>query len=39
VLPGIDGDSIEYLRLPSTSPANASISYARKLDAWRAVTR
>lgn len=27
--------SIEYLRLPSTSPANASVSYERKLDAWR----
>ncbi len=38
VLPGIEGDSIEYLRLPSTSPANASISRARKLEAWRAVT-
>lgn len=38
VLPGIEGGSIEYLRLPSTSPANASISYERKLDAWRVVT-
>ncbi|MDP2851958.1 MAG: DNA-deoxyinosine glycosylase [Gallionella sp.] len=32
-------EHIEYLRLPSTSPANASISYERKLEAWRAVTR
>jgi G:T/U-mismatch repair DNA glycosylase len=24
-------------RLPSTSPANASWSFQRKLDAWRAV--
>lgn len=32
-------ESIEYLRLPSTSPANASLSYERKLDAWRAITR
>jgi hypoxanthine-DNA glycosylase len=39
VLPGIGADSIEYLRLPSTSPANASIPYARKLEMWRAVTR
>ena len=31
--------TIEYLRLPSTSPANASISYERKLESWRAVTR
>jgi len=31
-------ESIEYLRLPSTSPANASLSYERKLDAWRVIT-
>jgi len=31
-------ESIEYLRLPSTSPANASFSYERKLDAWRVIT-
>ena len=30
---------IEYLRLPSTSPANASVSFERKLEAWRAVTK
>lgn len=28
---------IEFTRLPSTSPANASYSYAQKLDAWRAI--
>jgi TDG/mug DNA glycosylase family protein len=28
---------LRYARLPSTSPANASISRARKLNAWRAV--
>lgn len=39
VRPNIESASIEYLRLPSTSPANASISYERKLEAWRAVTR
>ena len=27
----------EVVRLPSTSPANASWSLQRKLDAWRAV--
>lgn len=30
-------EPIEYLRLPSTSPANASISIERKREAWRAV--
>jgi len=30
---------IRFARLPSTSPANASISYSRKLQAWRAILR
>lgn len=34
-LPG----SVKSLRLPSTSPANASIPYARKLEAWRSALR
>jgi hypoxanthine-DNA glycosylase len=29
--------SLEYRRLPSTSPANAAIPYEKKLQAWRAV--
>jgi hypoxanthine-DNA glycosylase len=34
------GEGLVYERLPSTSPANASWSYARKLAAWReAVTK
>ncbi|MCR4297283.1 MAG: DNA-deoxyinosine glycosylase [Gallionella sp.] len=38
VRPFIDIGHIEYRRLPSTSPANASISSERKLEAWRAIT-
>ena len=30
---------LTYHRLPSTSPANASVPYARKVAAWRAVLR
>ncbi len=38
VLPQLPPDSgIEYHRLPSTSPANASISYDDKVRAWRIV--
>ncbi|HUW25419.1 MAG TPA: DNA-deoxyinosine glycosylase [Gallionella sp.] len=37
VQPNIQVKTLKYLRLPSTSPANASISYERKLEAWRAV--
>jgi hypoxanthine-DNA glycosylase len=36
VLPGLGGRALHSLRLPSTSPANASIDYARKLAAWAA---
>ncbi|HEU0234157.1 MAG TPA: DNA-deoxyinosine glycosylase [Gallionella sp.] len=38
VLPAAGIETIEYLRLPSTSPANASISYERKLESWRVIT-
>ena len=37
VLPDIAMAHIEYLRLPSTSPANASIPFDRKLEAWQAI--
>jgi double-stranded uracil-DNA glycosylase len=30
------GSELHYLRLPSTSPANASVSVAQKLQAWQA---
>jgi len=36
VLPGI-AVALRYHRLPSTSPAHASVPYARKLAAWRAI--
>jgi hypoxanthine-DNA glycosylase len=35
ILPGIT--DIELLRMPSTSPANAGISFAQKLAAWRRI--
>jgi len=31
----INDDGIMYLSLPSTSPANAGITYSRKLEAWK----
>ena len=36
VLPGIDVP-LRYKRLPSTSPANASVPWRQKLAAWRAI--
>ena len=33
----VGGDDIHYVRLPSTSPANASVPVARKLHAWQAI--
>ena len=35
----IDADSLVFERLPSTSPAHASVSYPGKLKAWRAILR
>ncbi len=37
VLPTVGSVPLSYLRLPSTSPAHASLSYEQKLLAWRAV--
>ena len=41
ILPGIHEchAGIQYTRLPSTSPANASIPYKDKLRAWKAILR
>jgi double-stranded uracil-DNA glycosylase len=38
VLGGIDRP-LRYRRLPSTSPAHATLPYARKLAAWRAILK
>jgi len=35
----MDSVAIRFSRLPSTSPANASVPYSRKLEAWRAILR
>ena len=37
VLPVLKTNLLQYQRLPSTSPANAGISYEQKLRAWKAV--
>jgi TDG/mug DNA glycosylase family protein len=39
VQPSLNSAPPQYQRLPSTSPANAGISYRQKLLAWQAVTR
>jgi hypoxanthine-DNA glycosylase len=37
VLPTLEHPALHYQRLPSTSPANASMSYEQKLKAWNAM--
>ncbi|MDP1765280.1 MAG: DNA-deoxyinosine glycosylase [Methylotenera sp.] len=37
VLPKINLDNISFLRLPSTSPANASMPFEAKLKAWQII--
>jgi double-stranded uracil-DNA glycosylase len=37
VRPRLAGGDIHYVRLPSTSPANASVPAATKLQAWQAI--
>ena len=34
-LPSVNAVPISYMRLPSTSPAHASLSYEQKLQIWR----
>jgi hypoxanthine-DNA glycosylase len=37
VLPELGIRALRYIRLPSTSPANASIAYERKREAWQMI--
>lgn len=37
ILPSLAQHSLRFARLPSTSPAHASLSFDEKLDAWRVV--
>jgi G:T/U-mismatch repair DNA glycosylase len=36
-MPRIEKSDFTFSRLPSTSPANASMSYEHKLNAWRVI--
>lgn len=37
IRPSLESAPLQYQRLPSTSPANAGISYAQKLLVWQSV--
>jgi TDG/mug DNA glycosylase family protein len=37
ILPTLDQHSLHFARLPSTSPAHASLSFEKKLEVWRVV--
>lgn len=37
VLPALDATALRFARLPSTSPAHASLTYSAKCDAWRVI--
>ena len=39
VLPSVTSLGLQYTRLPSTSPAHATLSYQQKLAAWRNVLK
>ncbi|MDO9169927.1 MAG: DNA-deoxyinosine glycosylase [Methylobacter sp.] len=39
VLPSVSSVAVSYSRLPSTSPAHASLSYEQKLQLWQAALR
>lgn len=39
VLPTVGDLPVSYMRLPSTSPAHASLSYEQKLQTWRSALR
>lgn len=39
VLPGFGNRTLRYIRLPSTSPANASVTYEGKREAWQVILK
>lgn len=39
VLPRLDAGTLRYIQLPSTSPANASVTYERKRGAWQLILK